>query len=49
MNLKEILEKYNMQDDVHYLKLLCGIDNIEFIKRMDNFHPKHIFLTYFLI
>ena len=45
-NLKEILEKYNMQDDVHYLKLLCGIDNIEFIKRMDNFHPKHISRLY---
>ena len=45
-NLKEILEKYNMQDDVHYLKLLCGIDYIEFIKKMDDFHPKHISRLY---
>lgn len=44
--LMRILEKYNMQNNLYYLKLLSCVNHVEFIKKMDSYRPAKIDTMY---
>lgn len=44
--LISILEKYNLQDSIYYIKLLSCVNKIEFIKKMEYYKPEKIDTLY---